>query len=490
MSAHNVVSVLVCVAALSFAFVVWFGRSQSAIAPVLTLLFLDCLGWNFGELAHSLTGAEQWHVVDRWFSTMLPAFALHVVIRFIGKDRALRRWVVGVYALFLVLALWQPDRLWWKLLFIFGCLAMAVALTLLWNHRLRSVNREERARTELIVIAMAVGTLLGVTDLLYNEPGVDTPQLGNLGILLALCLIWVATRRLRLLGREVPTLLLTYASIAGVLLVLGFLADILWFEPRLGLRGALVLSVVVIGLLVAREVTRYRAAVRERARRLSMLGRLSEQLAHDLRNPLAALKGALQFLSAERQAGRSLDAQADFLDLMLEQVGRVERTVSNYQRLAKVEPVLTRQVLNSIVERVLNLQRFGVPANISLVVQLEPDLAPCSVDPDLIALSLENLLRNACEAMPSGGTITIRTLASELQEEMVQLSVEDNGTGMDARELERALDEFFTTKAQGKGLGLSFVKRVAQAHSGEMRLESTKGLGTTVSIHLPSLAMR
>src|ERR1700690_2941591 len=164
-SAHDVISIIVCVAALALAFMVWYGRSQSSIAPVLALLFLDCFGWNFAELSHSLTRAEEWHVVDRFFSTMLPAFALHVVVRFIGKDRALRKLVIGIYALFTVLAVTQPHLLWWKLLFVLGCLAMGLALVLLWNHRKKSLDREERERTELMVVAMGVGTLLGVTDL-------------------------------------------------------------------------------------------------------------------------------------------------------------------------------------------------------------------------------------------------------------------------------------------------------------------------------------
>ncbi len=489
MSAHDVISIVVCVAALAFAFMVWYGRSQSSIAPVLALLFLDCFGWNFGELSLSLTKVEEWHVVDRFFSTLLPACALHVVIRFIGKDRALRKLVICTYMLFFVLAITQPSRLWWKLLSVFGCLAMGLGLVLLWNHRKRSVVREERERTELIVIAIGIGTLLGLTDLWQHEPGFDMPSLGNLGILLALFLIGVATRRFRLLGREIPVTLVIYGSFAATLLVLGFLADVHWFGAHHGLRGTFILSLLVAGFLVTREVTRYLAITRERARRLSLLGRLSEQLAHDLRNPLAALKGAIQFLAAEHREGRSLDSQTEFLALMLEQVDRVEATLGNYQRLAKVEPVFSEAALNPIVERVINLQRFGLPAHVRVNVELDPNLPACRLDPDLIALSLENLLRNAYEAMPHGGTITVRTQNREHHDSMPTLSVEDNGSGMDARELERALDEFYTTKAQGKGLGLSFVKRVAVAHGGEMHLESNKGLGTVVSIHLPAAKM-
>src|SRR5262249_24374776 len=148
---------------------------------------------------------------------------------------------------------------------------------------------------------------------------------------------------------------------------------------------------------------------RERTRQLSLLGRFSEQLAHDLKNPLAALKGALEFLAAEPAGGRSLDAQTEFLELMLEQVRRVERTVTQYQRMAKVEPVLRPGSVNQVVEGVLGLERFAAARNIRLEAELAPDLPSCAIDGDLLAAALDNLLANACEAMPNGGTITVRT---------------------------------------------------------------------------------
>jgi signal transduction histidine kinase len=96
---------------------------------------------------------------------------------------------------------------------------------------------------------------------------------------------------------------------------------------------------------------------------------------------------------------------------------------------------------------------------------------------------LENLVRNAMEAMPDGGTVTVRTARSGA--ESVLLSVADTGCGMDARTRERAFDDFFTTKALGSGLGLAFVRRVVEAHGGRVSLESEQGRGTLVSVRLP-----
>jgi signal transduction histidine kinase len=104
------------------------------------------------------------------------------------------------------------------------------------------------------------------------------------------------------------------------------------------------------------------------------------------------------------------------------------------------------------------------------------------VDRDLLAGALENLVQNAFEAMPDGGTVTVRT---SVDPDTVVLSVEDNGQGMDARTRERAFDPFFTTKPTGSGLGLAFVRRVAEAHGGDVTLASKEGAGTTLQLRLP-----
>ena len=93
-------------------------------------------------------------------------------------------------------------------------------------------------------------------------------------------------------------------------------------------------------------------------------------------------------------------------------------------------------------------------------------------------------MQNAFEAMPDGGTLTVRTEQSDADDTVV-VSVTDSGIGMDARQIEHAFDEFYTTKAHGTGLGLPFVRRVAEAHGGRATLTSGIGKGTTIRIELP-----
>jgi signal transduction histidine kinase len=216
------------------------------------------------------------------------------------------------------------------------------------------------------------------------------------------------------------------------------------------------------------------------------MGRLAAQMGHDLKNPLAAMKGAAQYLREERAQGRSIDDRTEFLDLLIEQIDRLQGAVDKYQRLGRIEALRSPVQLNELVRSLVAMQRFGNADDVVLRAELAADLPECPVDRDLVAGALENLLQNAFEAAPGVGTVTVRTELTSMQKgKGILLSVEDNGSGMSARTRERALDDFYTTKASGSGLGLAFVRRVAEAHGGEVSLTSKEGLGTTVRLFLP-----
>ena len=131
------------------------------------------------------------------------------------------------------------------------------------------------------------------------------------------------------------------------------------------------------------------------------------------------------------------------------------------------------------------MQRFGKAANIELCAELSDGLPPCEVDGALLATALENVLRNAYEAMPEGGVVTVGLERAALGADGIVLSVRDQGQGMDPRELSRATEEFFTTKSRGTGLGLNFVDRVARAHGGSLEISSEVRQGTLVQLRIP-----
>ncbi len=234
----------------------------------------------------------------------------------------------------------------------------------------------------------------------------------------------------------------------------------------------------------ARQLASSFALRRERVQRLATLGRFSTQMAHDLKNPLAALKGAVQYLIEEGRRRAGTASEAELLRLMLDQIERMVGIVDHYQRIAKVEPQLAPLQVNEVLRAVLALQPFASKDNQVLVrADLDETLPPCLGDRQLLAAALENVVRNAFEAMPRGGELKVRTHRNGA--DRLVIAVEDTGEGMNPRTLEQAFDDFFTTKAQGTGLGLTFARRVAEAHGGDVLLTSREGLGTVVSVEIP-----
>ena len=224
---------------------------------------------------------------------------------------------------------------------------------------------------------------------------------------------------------------------------------------------------VLLALLAGRYLLGTMDEGRDRARADALLGRMSRQMAHDLRNPLAAIRGAAQYLQAERAAGRSLDEQLAYVDLVVDQADRMTRVIDEYQRIGRVEPTLASVSLRELAKGVAN--EFGD------AVKLEAAEGSPLVDADaeLVTMALENVIRNAVEA----GAKSIRLSVDERS-----IVIDDDGPGMDARTRDRAFEEFYTTKATGSGLGLAFVRRVAEAHGWRARIDSVEGRGTRVTI--------
>jgi signal transduction histidine kinase len=484
MSAHSWISIAACAGHLALALLIFIQRVRSPLKLPLVLLMLDVFAWNFADLAYSISDKVAWHWIDRATSPISVPLAIHVAVIFIGRARALRSFIALNYVAFASLFLWA-DSAQWPLVFLTAIiLSMGVTLALLFAHLQRTQDAEERTRTRLLLAALGIGTVFGSFDLWYDllPISIKLPPLSNLGTLLATAMFATVTMRFRLLGRELsPKWALVALTLAG-LGTAAYLAIFSWLKTPGAIVVLGVATAALVALAAAREVTFSADIRRERTHHLTTMGRFSQQLAHDLKNPLTALAGALQFLRKERDRGRSLAEHAEYLDLMEEQVARMRTTIDDYQRIGRVEPLRKFVEVNQLVRSVLALQPFAASSSIAVKVSLAESLPQCPVDRDLVSGALENLLRNSFDAMPSGGEVVVRTEATPRG---VALVVQDQGNGMDARQLERAFDDFYTTKANGTGLGLAFVRRVAEAHGGRVSMTSQLGRGTVVRLELP-----
>jgi len=495
MNVRDWVQILASVGHLMLAVLCLVRGGRSALARPLALLCLALFGWNFATLAHHLTGAPLWNWLDAIFTALSPPLVFHLIVAFVGMRRVHQRLVQAAYVAFGAFALVSSTafiapwaRTWidspaWATLFLVGWAPLLVSgLLLLVRHLIRSTDVDEKARTRTMLAAVAVGGALASTDLLAGAR-FAVPHLGSLGTLIGAFLLASAVFRLRLFDRDLSVNTAVYAGALAVTSIAAYAAILVLFGGNVAAVTFGTAAVTIVIIAAVRELMGSLSAHRERVARLAALGRISAQMAHDLKNPLAALLGAAQVLEGELTRAQ----QQEFLKLVVEQAQRIRTLVEKYERLGRVEPILSRVHINDVVERVVAAQRSIAHDGCEIRMDLARPLPECDADPDLIAGMLENLLRNAIEAMPRGGSLCVRTSTESNVSGglVVVVSVADTGEGIEARRAERVFDDFFTTKTTGSGFGLAFVKRVALAHGGSVSLTSQPHQGTTVSVRLP-----
>jgi signal transduction histidine kinase len=492
------IALLACAGELLLLFLVLRRGARTPLSFPLGGLAISVFGWNFGALAHAASGAPEWRWFDVTFSPMTSAFALHFVLAFTGRRRQLRALRIGGYVLFGALAAAGPLAFlvpaarafcespdWALVHLVAAAVALSIDLALLALHHAASQDPAERGRTALVLTAIGAGALLALTELLADL-GLAVPRLGAVGVLLGNALMVAVALGLRVFDRALTLLDGVFALALAAMAVGAYVAAFEFLGTNTALVVVSALLLTLLSMAVFRQVALGLRTQREQLQNLAQLGRLSAQLAHDLKNPLAALRGAAQFLDVELSRGGRVEDQRQFLSLIVEQVDRLHRVVGDYQRLGRLELAKRAADVNVIVRDAVKLQPFTSSCPVDLEERLAASLPPCDVDVDLVTNALHNLLRNAVQAMPSGGQLSIETREESAGDtRFIVLAVADRGTGMDPRTAERAFEDGFTTRRDGSGLGLAFVRRVAIAHGGRVRLHSRQGEGTRVEIWLP-----
>jgi two-component system sensor histidine kinase HydH len=250
-----------------------------------------------------------------------------------------------------------------------------------------------------------------------------------------------------------------------------------------------------IGVVV--ENSRVYAQMKERDR-LAVLGQMAAGLAHEIRNPLGAIKGAAQLL-ADPQPGVTIDpASREFLGIILEEVDRLDRVVGSVLDLARPhEGTVVPTDVNAVVRRTLQiLSAEPGGEELKIEVTLDPALPRVAIDPEQMRQVLMNLLRNAAQAMKGRGKIAVSTRVRfgrgtrsggpTNDEPFVEVTVADNGPGIAQNVLGNLFMPFFTTKEKGTGLGLAISQRIVQGAGGRIDVRSYEGKGSTFSVVLPA----
>ncbi|MEE4311118.1 MAG: ATP-binding protein [candidate division KSB1 bacterium] len=221
--------------------------------------------------------------------------------------------------------------------------------------------------------------------------------------------------------------------------------------------------------------------------RLSLLGELSASLAHEVRNPLGSIWGAVEILQEKL---RGNPEHTEFLSILVKEVKRLNKVVENYLSLGRQPNIdIQRLDLKDVINSILFLfQLRTVQKNIELKTDLPERNILVRGDENQLRQILTNLLLNAIAAIGESGSITLRL--EEMDNGMhhkaaVKLSVSDSGSGISKEELNNIFTPFYTTRKAGTGLGLSIVKRIADQYKWKLEISSTPGTGTTISLIMP-----
>ncbi len=217
-----------------------------------------------------------------------------------------------------------------------------------------------------------------------------------------------------------------------------------------------------------------------RADRLSALGQLAAGLAHEIRNPLGSLKGAVQILERTELPA---ETRREFATMADGEVVRLEKLLTSFLDFARphlpqrtlIEPPL---LLESVARLAAETAKM---ANVSIHLD-SASTESIAVDAEQIRQVLLNLVLNAVQAMPNGGRIT---LGSRQTDHRILLSVTDEGCGIPQEDLDRIFDPFFTSRAEGTGLGLSIAYQIVDRHGGQISAQNNPGGGATFTLSLP-----
>jgi signal transduction histidine kinase len=234
------------------------------------------------------------------------------------------------------------------------------------------------------------------------------------------------------------------------------------------------------------------------SRKLAALGRLMAGVAHEVKNPLNAMTIHLELLKQKLEAqqaareGRPPNAvpaqgvdMQKHVNVIAHEIRRLDEVMMGFLKFARpdelrLQPVSLADLISDVVTTV------GPEAeknNVAIKAECPAALPEINADSAMLRQAILNLALNACQAMPSGGTLRFACRATPRRR--VEIDVEDTGTGIPPEHLNRIFDLYFTTKEKGTGIGLSMVYRIVQLHDGEVEVQSTPGVGTRFRLIFP-----
>jgi signal transduction histidine kinase len=245
--------------------------------------------------------------------------------------------------------------------------------------------------------------------------------------------------------------------------------------------------------LAKQEAEQYHQELIQRASRMASIGELASGIAHEIRNPLAGIQGAIQILA---DGFPKEDPRIQVTDEIQKQIFKLERLVKDLLNYAKPVPANYLPTdINQLVDKVLSffMTQRGRSLDLKIEKRFFSSLPKTMIDPNSMEQAFLNIILNAQKAMPKGGTFTVSTIAfpqrrddgKEIQE--VQIIFEDTGIGIPEENVSKIFNPFFSTRSDGTGLGLSITKNIVEQQGGRIEVESQVNVGTKFIITLPTI---
>jgi two-component system, NtrC family, sensor histidine kinase HydH len=219
-----------------------------------------------------------------------------------------------------------------------------------------------------------------------------------------------------------------------------------------------------------------------RAERLSALGELSAILAHEIRNPLASIRGTAEILMEE---GASAESRGEFLEILLKESDRLNRVVEDFLRMARPEPTAKKPCrINDELASIVTLLSAEARAS-QVELRLVPsELPEVMADPEKLRQAFMNIILNGIQASAPQGHVTVATF-SKPETGCIEIAFSDDGPGITQEAAAKIFEPFFTTKGSGTGLGLPITRKIVEGHGGVLEVESGSGAGATFRVKLP-----
>ncbi len=219
----------------------------------------------------------------------------------------------------------------------------------------------------------------------------------------------------------------------------------------------------------------------QRSEKLSMVGQLAAAVAHEIRNPLTSVKGFMQLFKETKTYSDS------YTDIVFEELDRVETIINEFLTLAKpkVDIHFERTSLVKLIKQVVTLLETQAQLNNhQIICDIDPGIGDIECEPGLLKQVLINVIKNGLESLDAKGTVSVT--AKQADDNMVEIKVKDNGSGIPEDRLKHLGEPFYSTKEKGTGLGLMTSYKNIELHKGSLQIESEIDEGTEVTILLPT----